>query len=230
MSVHPDETRLADFAEGLLSPSAADEVERHLSICDACAEEAERTRTLRALMAELPAEVAPSRDLYPEVAAHLWVDYSDSPANRSGRQSISKRRAFRRLRYPLLAAAVALVVLSTAIDRTVIGRKVFPSGSSPPAQAGGPSLVSNVSSSVEADLLVAIGELETQLAAVRRRLDPETLVLIDRNLELLDAAIAETRSAATADPRNATLRRLVLTRYQQKLDLLRGAAGIPGEI
>src|SRR6266536_330104 len=77
---------------------------------------------------------------------------------------------------------------------------------------------------VQADFDRATDELSRVLAAERERLRPETVVLLERNLALIDAAIAESRAALARDPANGELRRLFTAASRQKVELLRWAA------
>jgi len=77
---------------------------------------------------------------------------------------------------------------------------------------------------VQADFDRASGELGRALALERHRLRPETVALLERNLEIIDAAIAESRAALARDPANAELRGLFAAAYRHKVELLRWAA------
>ena len=73
---------------------------------------------------------------------------------------------------------------------------------------------------VQADFDRATNELGVILAAERGRLRPETVAVLERNLAVIDAAIAESRAALARDPANAELRRLFAAASRQKVDLL----------
>jgi hypothetical protein len=70
------------------------------------------------------------------------------------------------------------------------------------------------------DYVLAAEDLERVLQEGRDRLSPATIEVIERNLALIDAAIAEAREALRADPANADLRALLWGAHRQKLDLL----------
>jgi hypothetical protein len=75
----------------------------------------------------------------------------------------------------------------------------------------------------------AIAELERTLAASRARLDPETIRVIEQNLSVIDAAIAEVRSALNADPGNAYLNLHLAETMQRKLQLLQEVENLAEE-
>ena len=70
----------------------------------------------------------------------------------------------------------------------------------------------------------AVTDLERMLREHRERLDPRTVVVLERNLRVIDDAIAEAREALAADPANTLLNAHLAGARQRKLDLLRRAA------
>lgn len=65
------ENRLNDYLDGILSANEIKEVEKHLEGCLACREELLRLRNLMAETAALPKEMAPERNLWPEISARI---------------------------------------------------------------------------------------------------------------------------------------------------------------
>jgi hypothetical protein len=61
----------------------------------------------------------------------------------------------------------------------------------------------------------------------RKDLDPATISVLEKNLKLIDAAIAESRAALARDPASAFLMDRLTHAYDNKLQLLRGVASIP---
>jgi hypothetical protein len=70
----------------------------------------------------------------------------------------------------------------------------------------------------------AVIDLERVLREQRERLDPRTVVVLERNLRVIDDAIREAREALATDPANALLNAHLAGARQRKLDLLRRAA------
>ena len=69
----------------------------------------------------------------------------------------------------------------------------------------------------------AVSDLEQILRSDRDRLDPRTVMVIERNLQTIDAAIAEARRALDNDPANPYLNSHLADARRRKLDLLRRA-------
>ena len=82
MSEHVPEDRLHDLVDQELSDAARVEVEEHLATCATCREEVDALRRLLDSAAALPEEIAPGRDLWPELADRLPM-----PGNRDSRST-----------------------------------------------------------------------------------------------------------------------------------------------
>jgi hypothetical protein len=75
----------------------------------------------------------------------------------------------------------------------------------------------------DAQFNAAIDDLEKVLRDERDRLDPRTVLIIERNLKAIDAAINEARMALNDDPANPYLNSHLADARRRKLDLLRQA-------
>jgi hypothetical protein len=67
----------------------------------------------------------------------------------------------------------------------------------------------------------AIAELESALQKQRGRLDPRTVQVVERNLALIDKAIADARTALAADPASPYLNAHLASTMRRKVGLLR---------
>ncbi len=72
-----------------------------------------------------------------------------------------------------------------------------------------------------------ISGLQTLLERRRRQLDPATIEVLERNLALIDQAIAESRAALARDPASQFLASRLARSYTTKLTLLRSTATMP---
>ena len=75
----------------------------------------------------------------------------------------------------------------------------------------------------DAQFNAAVDDLEKILREERGRLDPRTVLIIERNLKAIDAAINEARMALDNDPANPYLNSHLADARRRKLDLLRQA-------
>jgi hypothetical protein len=67
-------------------------------------------------------------------------------------------------------------------------------------------------------------DLAALLASQRQTLQPETIARVERNLAIIDQAIAEIRVALASDPTNRALHALLKASYGQKAALLQQAS------
>ena len=72
-----------------------------------------------------------------------------------------------------------------------------------------------------------IGGLRRLAAENRKRLDPATLAVLERNIRIIDQAIMESRAAIARDPNSALLNNQVNRMLDQKVELLRAIGTLP---
>ena len=217
--------RLDEWVEGSLDERDEEAMAAHLAGCDACSGEARSLEALLAAAAGLPREIRPPRDLWAGIDARL----DDEPAAGVERGEAVPLAARRRPRgaglppWALVAAALALVLVTAAVTSILtrndeaIALKLRRAGESAP-----PAARSADDREDEARFLAASQELLAGLEA--QDLSPETMEIVRRNLEVIDAAIAELQVALERDPGNGELTRMLLATYQRKIDLLEQAA------
>ncbi len=218
MSCEEIRRHLDDYVDGELASDAREEVERHLRQCLSCRRELNELRALVRSASELPAELDPGRELWPEISARIAPDRS-VPASplRRGRSSGRSRWLYR------AAAAAALLALAVPLSLWWAGRQategpaVAPRAAAPrfPRYAAGAELARS-----EDGVLLARRDLLTVVERGRDLLDPETMAVVEANMALLDEAIGELRGALEEEPVNRRLRLLLAARYQQEVRLL----------
>jgi anti-sigma-K factor RskA len=191
------DAKLNEYVDGTLAARDRASVEAHLAECAACRAAVGELRSLSAAAASLPKSIEPGRDLWGGIETRI------------------RRRAtwnVRRVGWRGALAAAAILVLAVGIYRLT---------ARPPDRRVGEGWAV-----VQADFDRATNQLGLILAAERERLRPETVALLERNLAVIDAAIAESRAALARDPANTELRRLFAAASRQKVELLRWAARV----
>ena len=198
MSCREIEDRLDDYVDGELPEGEFQEMELHLASCAACRNAERQLRRLLAEARALPRESAPSRDLWPGIAERL-----------------GSRRLGGGWTY--LAAAAALVL-------GLVGVFVLRSG---PTPASAPTLVpvavpaeSPALAAAEEDYARASAALLAALQDRRSSLSTETMASVEKNLEIIDQALAEVRDALRRDPDNPELTRMLAATHRRKVDVL----------
>ena len=191
------------FVAGTLSTGDREAVERHLTSCDECRADVAAARALAAPLAALPTAIEPPRDLWPRIERRI----APSPV---------------RSRFMALAAALALVAGSSGVTWLVMR------DDAPPAAASTDSVATGVRV-FEARYVEQARTLAGLLERERGRLAPATVEVLERNLAIIDAAIAESRAALAADPSNPALETLLRAGHEQKVALLEQAARLVRE-
>jgi len=194
------DAKLNEYVDGTLATRDRASVEAHLAGCAGCRAAVAELRSLSAAAASLPRSIEPGRD--------LWVAIESRIRQRA---TWNVQRVWR----PALAAA-AVLVIALGVYRLL-----------PPSTAHyRPAGEWAGWAAVQADFDRSTDELSRILAAERQRLRPETVALLERNLTVIDAALAECRAALAHDSANGELRRLFTAASRQKVELLRGAARV----
>jgi len=186
------EATLNEYVDGTLAARDRASVEAHLAECAGCRTAVAELRALVAAAAALPRTIEPGRDLWATIETRIG-----QPATWTV-QRVWWRGAL---------AAAAVCVMALGIYRLT---------ARPPDRRVGEGWTV-----VQADFDRATNELGLILAAERGRLRPETVALLERNLAVIDAAVAESRAALARDPANAELRRFFAAASRQKVELLR---------
>lgn len=193
----------------------------HLARCAGCSEALQVLEAATAAARALPRESAPGEDLWPGIAARLAPRGATNVVAFRSRQLVFSASA--------LAAAAALLVALTAAFTTLLLRPAEPvrgADAAPPAAVARP-----VSLSPEASVVAAEGEyLKAQAALLDRihasadQLGPETVATVEANVKVIDAALAEIRTALGQAPGNPTLIRMLTSTHRKKLDALQRVA------
>ena len=132
--------------------------------------------------------------------------------------AVPRRRPAALGRFAAVAAGlVAAAVVAGALLRDH-GRP--PAASPPPDSVVALVAVADSSRSYEAEAQALLDRFELQRAMLR----PDARTSIDRDLAVIDQAIAELKAAIARDPANSTLRPLLAASYRQKIELLKRAA------
>jgi hypothetical protein len=211
--------RLSEYMDGELSPAERAAAERHLAGCPECTAILVELREVVEAAAALPV-LAPERDLWPAIRPRLRPRAATRPASASAggiMSSLLGRRVA--LSVPqLAAAAIVLSLLSAGVVWAALGG---------PGQTAEPvATLSPLSEVVLAAYEPAMSSLEAEYAARRGELDPETIMVVERNLAIMDAAIREARDALAADPSSGFLNAHLADAVRRRMNLLREVASI----
>lgn len=242
--------RLAAYLEGDLAPEEQAAADAHLESCAACRAVLAELRTIVAQAASLP-PLNPPRDLWAGIESRIGTRVTPLGAP-------SARRAARRP-WPLAIAAAALIALTAGTTYLLTARSSATPASTvatvtqPPVQtrdsadtttrpapprvapvampSGGGKLVSTTKKDVNAARVYdrEISLLDSLVRTRRNELDPKTVKVIEKNLSIIDSAIAESRAALAKDPRSPLLNNRLDNVLGSKVELLSTIAFLPSQ-
>jgi hypothetical protein len=245
MTTHWTE-RLSEFHDGDLSPAEYAECAAHLAACAACRDVLQELH-LVAIAARTDENRQPSTDLWPGILARINKSAPAEagalvpfPAVRDRAAARSRQIAFS---LPQLALAASLLIaVSSGVSYLASQRNAGPgpavaersASRETPIQAVGEPLGAPSNDLVPANFAdaqydKAVSDLERTLLEQRDKLDPRTVVVIERNLATIDDAIRQAREALDADPANTYLNSHLADARRRKLELLRRATSIAGD-
>jgi anti-sigma factor RsiW len=220
--------RLSEYLDGTLSVQDRLAMEEHLAGCSACSTILSELRVVIDTARSL-GDVPPARDLWPDIAGRLSSTPGERVAEviplRTGRRAQAEPTGVYLSRRQLAAAAAVVALVSAAATWALgPGVAVRQVGSPLPA----PTAVSKAANAEgpPAALAGELAHLESALNAARDHLDPGTVRILEKNLDVIDRAIQDSRKALATDPANPFLLEHLDRAYQQKVDYLREAAGI----
>lgn len=230
MTTHPLD-RLSEYLDDEIAPADRHAIDQHLASCDACRATLDDLRAVQTQARALAgATAAPSTDLWPGIAARLTGPREIADAAPVARVLPWYRR---RVSIGVFELALAASLVAAIGGALFVTNRRGDAPALPPAPA--PIVAQAESLEPEAAVVVpvdyadrqydaAVTDLERLLREQRDRLDPRTVIVLERNLRVIDDAIAEARQALAADPANTLLNAHLAGARQRKLDLLRRAA------
>ena len=167
-------------------------------------------------------EVPPATDLWPGIQSRLAA---------AGAPQRARVVSFT---LPQLAmAATLLIAVSAGVSWLALGQRAGSAATTPqpviravvePRDTQQPDVQRATFADAQYD--AAVADLERVLREESERLDPQTVMVIERNLRAIDEAIHEARAALDADPANTYLNSHLADARRRKLELLRRAAGL----
>jgi hypothetical protein len=211
--------RLSAYIDEELDDGERQRLEAHLAGCDECRATVTDLREIVARAASLEA-APPTHDLWPGIreriggGARVLPIAGATQAERAGRRFA--------LSLPQLAAAAAIVAFLSGGSVWLALRSAAPE---PEAFAVAPLDSGTAPAATDAHFTsgyaFTIRQLERELADARAQLDPGTVAVIEHNLDVIDAAIAEARRALAEDPANPYLNRHLDNTLMKKIEVLR---------
>lgn len=174
-------------------------------------------------------EELPSRDLWGGISQRIEGS-TQSPASSTPTTSLSTSGRISFTLPQLAVAASLLIAVASGLTWMVANppaptsrEEVIQAYGVPEEQPAGQVVQANFA---DAQFNAAVSDLERILREERDRLDPRTVLIIERNLKAIDDAINEARMALNEDPANPYLNSHLADARRRKLDLLRHATSL----
>jgi hypothetical protein len=210
--------RLSEYLDGTLEPGERTALEAHLADCAACTATLAELRRVVARARALD-DRAPAADLWPRIAARIGAGGAVLPfARRARRVSFTVPQ--------LAAAGIALVALSFAGGWLALRHPASTSS----ASVSGSNVERNAIwvRGADSEYDAAVSQLRSALNENRSLLDSTTVRVIERNLAIIDSAVAEARHALAQDPNNQYLNHHLAETMRRKVEFLRRASTLAG--
>ena len=209
--------RLSEYVDGELTAGETAALEAHLTGCAECRHNAVDLRVVARTAAALPADT-PGRDLWPGILDAIAPGKPVIP--------LRQRRPWHAHVPRLAAAAVLIATLSGGSVWLAMRQRtaVPPATVSARPQSATPATVIPASARAERTYDAAVADLRAVLDSGRGRLDSTTVAVLERNLAIVDSAVADAQRAVQSDPNNVYLNTYLARTMRRKIDLLRQAA------
>jgi hypothetical protein len=215
-------SKLSEYIDGTLSAADRQAVERHLVDCAECRVVLGDLRTVVAEASALT-DTPPTSDLWQGIAGRISAGGDGIYHLPTVRGRHSRRIS---LTIPqLIAAGIALVILSGAVGRFLVSS---PPGDAPTLPGPDIPVLQAAASGSQVAVGQALMDLQQILEAGRGELDSTTIQILEINLAIIDRAIDQAQHAIAADPANGYLQDHLATTMRQKLALMRQAADLVG--
>jgi hypothetical protein len=228
---------IQESVDGTIGSIRRAELEMHLDECADCRALREDLQRIHDAAAALPVLEAPDR-AWLQIAGRLRQEGRI-------REIASPVRASRPHYVAWLAAAAAVILAVAATMRLLVPRgappartaRTGPPAATPAAPAPGnaapPQSVESAQNAVDVaqqQFEKAIENLEKVAKDNAQALDPTTSATIDKNLGIIDQAIADSRAVANAEPTNVAARETLFEALRHKVSLLQDTIALINEM
>ena len=212
-----------DYVDGTIATEDRKALDSHLVECAAC----------RAMAADFNAIRHAARLLERhQPPAHVWTKISAAVDARPSRQP------FGRMGWRPLAIAATLIVLAGGTSWILLRQSSF---TTPPSRAAaipaGTPANAELAQSVETELKLAEEHYQKAIAGLEQitrsestTLDPQVAAVLQRNLEVIDHAIGESRAALQTQPTSDVAQESLFEALRNKVALLQDTVVLINEM
>ena len=225
-------TWIQEKVDGTIGSIRRAQLDLHLDECANCRALLEDLQRIHDAAADLPVLAPPDR-AWLQIAGRLRQEgriRNEGPGMRVGGLAGRRTAAW-------LAVAAALVIAAGyAVVRFVPGRapapaqiaSTTPTAGTPPEASSADAV--NAVEAAQVQFEKAIADLEKVAKANQQVIDPATSATIEKNLGILDQAIADNRAAVKSEPASVAARETLFETLRQKVSLLQDTISLINEM
>jgi hypothetical protein len=228
------ESLLQDRLDGPLGPDDAASLAAHLGGCAACRDLDADLALIHEASAQLDRPIVPAH-AWPALAAQLEKEGLMRPPSASA--AVTPKSPW--ITYAWMAVAATLLAGIGAALVWRAGERVAPpvrEAAAPAPGTPGNAAARKAVEAIEIELRLAaehyekaIASLEALAAEDRTRLDPAVAQVVERNLVLIDRAIADSRTALQGQPGSLLAQESLFDAYRRKVSLLQDLIAMASE-
>jgi hypothetical protein len=224
---------IQELVDGTLGPIRRSELQIHLDQCDECRALLQDLERIRDLAGSLDRPVAPNR-VWLQVAGRLRQEGRIRPP------AVVVRPAHRTY---VLAAIAATLVLAVGASLFLLLPAVRgsrqqlvtsrPASGNAPSTAAVPVDQGDIAAEfrlAEEHYQNAIAKLEEATKSDQSSIDPQTAAMLQKNLQVIDQAIAESRAAFRSEPTSMPARDSLFDALKRKVSLLQDTIALMNEM
>ncbi len=235
MTCRDAESLLHDALDAPLPPAEATALAAHLDTCGACRDLEADLRLLREATESLDPPIVSSAG-WTSLAAQLEREGLMASASASA-ASAPSQASWRGYAWMALAASllagIGASLIWRASDRLTPST---PTAAVPQPAPAGNARVPHAVEAIEIELRLAAEHYEKAITALeglaaedRTRIDPAVAQVVERNLVLIDTAIADSRKALQGQPGSLVAQASLFDAYRQKVSLLQDLIAMASE-
>jgi anti-sigma factor RsiW len=212
---------IQELVDGTLGSIRRAELELHLDECESCRRLADDLVRIRDLAASLEPLPLPDR-VWPQIAGRLRQEGRIVPTP----VAVATRRLA-----PLALAASLLLVVAAALYT------LYPRNAAPVRPDAGNAASVDAVQGVESEFRLAEQHYQNAIARLQEAaksdngaIDAQTAATLQKNLELIDQAIAESRAALKSEPQSAPARDSLFDALKRKVTLLQDTIALMNQM
>ena len=233
MTCRDAESLLHDALDAPLPPADAAALAAHLDTCAACRDLEADLALMRDATRALDRPIVPAR-AWTRLSTQLEREGLIASASAATRSRTSWRGDAWMVVAASLLAGVGAALLWRASERAA---PPIPNAVATPPTTPGNARDPHAVEAIEIELRVAaehyekaIAALEALVAEDRTQIDPAVAQVVERNLRLIDTAIADSRKALQGQPVSLVAQATLFDAYRQKVSLLQDLIAMTSEV